>query len=102
MTLRKIKERFDELLVITMISEMSDEPNEQPLISKIGLLVDAILSIAFFLFMTYVLMPHVPSEDPTTVKIVAAMTSFCMTGVFWLAANMFRVTYVDFQRTKKR
>ena len=101
MTPRKIKERFDEPLVMTMIGIMSDESNEQPLISRTGLLIDAILSIAFFLFMTYVLMPHVPSEDPTTVKIVAGMTSFCMTGVFWLAANMFRVTYVDFQRTRK-
>jgi hypothetical protein len=84
-----------------MIGNMSDESNEQPLISRTGFIIDAILSIAFFLFMTYVLMPHVPSEDPTTVKIVAGMTSFCMTGVFWLAANMFRVTYVDFQRTRK-
>ena len=102
MTLRKIKERFDELLVITIISEMSDESNEQPLISKIGLLVDAILSIAFFLFMTYVLMPHVPSEDTNVILFIAGMTSFCMTGVFWLAANMFRVTLVDFQRTKEQ
>lgn len=86
---------------MNMISIMSDSSNEQPLISKLALLVDLSLSIAFFLFMTYVLMPHVPSEDPTTVKIVAGMTSFCMTGVFWLAVNMFRVTYVDFQRTKK-
>lgn len=86
---------------MNMISIMSDNSNEQPLISKLALLVDLFLSIAFFLFMTYVLMPHVPSEDPTTVKIVAGMTSFCMTGVFWLAVNMFRVTYVDFQRTKK-
>lgn len=86
---------------MNMIGIMSDNSNEQPLISKLALLVDLSLSIAFFLFMTYVLMPHVPSEDPTTVKIVAGMTSFCMTGVFWLAVNMFRVTYVDFQRTKK-
>ena len=86
---------------MNMISIMSDSSNEQPLISKLALLVDLSLSIAFFLFMTSVLMTHVPSEDPTTVKIVAGMTSFCMTGVFWLAVNMFRVTYVDFQRTKK-
>ena len=81
---------------------MSDETKDKPLISFYGLIFGTLLSIAFFFFMTYVLMPHVPSEDPTTVKIVAGMTSFCMTGVFWLAANMFRVTYVDFQRTKKR
>ena len=87
---------------MNMIKFMSDETKNKPLISFYSLIFGALLSIAFFLFMTYVLMPHVPSEDPTTVIIVAGMTSFCMTGVFWLAANMFRVTYVDFQRTKKR
>ena len=81
---------------------MSDESNEQPLISKIGLLVDAILSIAFFLFMTYVLMPHVPSEDPTTVKIVAGMTSFCMTGVFWLAAQHVSSYLCRFPKNEKK
>ena len=48
-----------------------------------------------------VLIPHVPSEDPTAVNIVASMTSFCMSGVFWMAVNMFRVTLVDYQRTRR-
>ena len=61
---------------------MSDETKDKPLISFYGLIFDALLSIAFFLFMTYVLMPHVPSEDSIVVLIVAGMTSFCMTGVF--------------------
>jgi len=97
----KIKERFDEFLVIHMIEKMSDDLKEQPLISPKGLIFDAVLSIAFFIYMTSVLMPHVPSEDNTVVLLIAGMTSFCMTGVFWLAANMFRVTLVDFQRTRR-
>lgn len=79
---------------------MSDENKDKPLISFYGFIFDALLSIAFFIFMTYVLMPHVPSEDTNVILFIAGMTSFCMTGVFWLAANMFRVTLVDFQRTK--
>ena len=48
-----------------------------------------------------VLRPHVPSEDPKAVLIVSGMASLCITGIFWLATNMFRVTLVDFQRSKK-
>ena len=77
---------------------MSDQTEDKPLVSKTGIVVNLILSIAFFAFMFWVLMPHVPSYDPNAVYIVAGMTSFCMTGVFWIAANMFRVTLVDYQR----
>jgi hypothetical protein len=80
---------------------MSDQAEDKPLVSKTGIVVDLILSIAFFLFMFWVLMPHVPSYDPKTIYIVAGMTSLCMTGVFWIAANMFRVTLVDYQRKNK-
>jgi hypothetical protein len=48
-----------------------------------------------------VLRPHVPSDDPTAVLIVSGMASLCITGIFWLATNMFRVTLVDFHRSKK-
>lgn len=75
---------------------------EKPLISKAGLRFDLVLSALFFYFMTSVLIPHVPSEDPTAVKVVAGMTSFCMTGVFWIAANMLRVTWVDYSRRKQK
>ena len=80
---------------------MSDQAEDKPLVSKTGIVVDLILSKAFFLFMFWVLMPHVPSYDPKTIYIVAGMTSLCMTGVFWIAANMFRVTLVDYQRKNK-
>jgi hypothetical protein len=51
--------------------------------------------------MREVLVPHVPSQDPTAVMIVSSMTSFCMTGVFWIAANMLLVTWVDYNQKKK-
>ncbi len=73
----------------------------QPLVSMSGIITDLILTVVFFLFMTYVLGPHVPSQDPTTIKVVSGMTALCMSGVFWIAANMFRVTRVDYQRRKK-
>lgn len=78
---------------------MSDDKT-QPLVSKNGVVVDLILSVLFFLFMREVLVPHVPSQDPTAVFVVSSMTAFCMTGVFWIAANMFRVTRVDYNQKK--
>jgi len=75
---------------------MSEESPSQPLITKKGVLIDLFLTVLFFLFMREILVPHVPSQDPTAVAIVSSMTSFCMSGVFWLAAGMFRVTLVDY------
>lgn len=80
---------------------MSENPEERPLVSKLGIFVDLGMSAVFFVFMFWVLMPHVPSQDQMSVYVVAGMTSFCMTGVFWIAAGMFRVTLVDYQRRQK-
>ena len=60
---------------------MSDE-SEKPLVSKKGIVVDLFLSLIFFFFMREVLVPHVPSQDPSAILIVSSMTSLCMTGVF--------------------
>ena len=74
---------------------------EQTIFSTKGVVLNTLLSIIFFLFMREVLVPHVPSQDPTAIMIVSSMTSFCMTGVFWIAANMFLVTLVDYNQKKK-
>ncbi len=81
---------------------MSEDSSPQPLVSKKGIVIDLVLTVLFFLFMREVLIPHVPSQDPLAVNIVSSMTSFCMSGVFWLAAGMFRVTLVDYQRSQQR
>jgi len=74
---------------------------DQPkLISRVGTLVDLGLTGIFFLFMWGVMGSHVPSDDPSTIRWVAAYTSLCLTGVFWLAASMFRVTLVEYLRSK--
>lgn len=79
---------------------MSENPSPKNLVSRKGAFVDLFLSLLFFLFMREVLIPHVPSQDPLAVNIVSSMTSFCMSGVFWLALGMFRVTWVDYNRNK--
>tara|TARA_B100000579_G_scaffold345478_1_gene298165 strand:+ start:569 stop:820 length:252 start_codon:yes stop_codon:yes gene_type:complete len=81
---------------------MSKEKEETKLVSRKGIIVDAILTVLFFLFMLQVFKPHVPSNDPDTITIVAAYTSLSITGVFWFAAGMLRVTWVDWLRQKNR
>ena len=70
------------------------EKTDKPLVSGAGRVFDFVLAILFFLFMSWVLIPHIPSQDPMAVIIVAAMASF------WIATNMLRVTWVDYSRRK--
>ena len=78
------------------------ENSEKTLFTFRGVIIDLVLSVIFFLLMRKILVPHVPSQDPNAVLIVSSMTSFCMTGVFWIAANMLRVTWVDYNRRKQQ
>ena len=56
-----------------------------------SLLLDAVLVIGFFIFMFGVLKPHVPSNDPKMIVLWGLLGTACMTGVFWMALQMFRV-----------
>ena len=47
---------------------MSDK-SEKPLVSKNGIKIDLVLSVIFFYLMREILVPHVPSQDPTAVLI---------------------------------
>jgi len=81
---------------------MSESSSPNNLVSRKGVVIDLFLSLLFFVFMREVLVPHVPSQDPLAVNIVSSMTSFCMSGVFWLALGMLRVTWVDYNRNKPK
>ena len=67
------------------------ENKEQKLVTPLSLIVDAVLVIGFFDYMFGVLRPHVPSNDPKMIFLWAGLTAGCMSGVFWLALQMFRV-----------
>ncbi len=59
--------------------------------TPVSLVVDAILVIGFFLFLYTIVSPHVPSRDPKMIMLWGALCSACMSGVFWLCIQMFRV-----------
>lgn len=65
--------------------------SENKPVTLVSLIVDAILVIGFFVFMFTLLRPHVPSNSLRDIVIWAGLTSACMSGVFWLTIQMFRV-----------
>lgn len=64
---------------------------EPKLTSPVSLLVDAILVIAFFLYIYTIVSPHVPTNDAKMTLLWGGLCAACMTGVFWLCIQMFRV-----------
>jgi hypothetical protein len=67
--------------------------SDTKLVTPGSLAVDAALVLAFFTFMFLVLRPHVQSRNPLDIALWAGLTSACMSSVFWLATQMFRVVY---------
>jgi hypothetical protein len=64
---------------------------ETKLTSPASLLIDAILVIGFFLYIYSIVAPHVPTNDKSMMLLWGGLCAACMTGVFWLCVQMFRV-----------
>lgn len=64
---------------------------EQKFTTPGSLLVDAILVIAFFIGMYLWVSPHVPTNDKSMTLLWGGLTASCLSGVFWLCIQMFRV-----------
>ena len=63
----------------------------QKLTTPVSLVVDAILVIAFFIGIFLWVSPHVPTNDKSMTLLWGALTASCLSGVFWLCIQMFRV-----------
>jgi hypothetical protein len=61
------------------------------MVTPTSLAVDAVLVIAFFIYMYGVVSTHVPSKDHRMVLFWGALCSSCLSAVFWLAIQMIRV-----------
>jgi hypothetical protein len=75
--------------------------SETKLTSPASLALDAVLVIGFFLFIYSLVSPHVPSNDKSMVLLWGGLCAACMTGVFWLCVQMFRVV-LRAQRADRR
>jgi RsiW-degrading membrane proteinase PrsW (M82 family) len=67
--------------------------SQPKLVTPVSLLVDAVLVLVFFGYMYTVVSTHVPSDDHRMIVLWGLITSFCLTLVFWLALQMFRVVF---------
>jgi hypothetical protein len=67
------------------------QQQESKLVTPASLAVDAVLVIVFFFYMYGVASTHVPSKDHRMILFWGAMGSACLTAVFWLTLQMFRV-----------
>ena len=67
------------------------------LVTKQGVIIDLILTVVFFVWITSILKKHVPWAEagPTAVLLGAADCGLCLSGVFWMALSLFRVTLAD-------
>lgn len=75
---------------------------ESKSVTPASLIVDAILVIGFFVLLFSLLRVHVPSNDPAMINLWAGLTAACMSGVFWLAVQMFRVVLRAQQQDKRK
>jgi hypothetical protein len=67
------------------------DQEETKMVTPTSLAVDAVLVIAFFIYMYGVVSTHVPSKDHRMVLFWGALCSSCLSAVFWLAIQMIRV-----------
>ena len=65
--------------------------SEPKLVTPVSFVVDMILVVAFFLFLYSIVSPHVPSNVPRMIMLWGGLTGACMSSVFWLCIQMFRV-----------
>lgn len=74
---------------------------EMKFTTPLSLLVDAVLCVGFFIGIYVLVTPHVPSNDSKMIMLWGGLCAACMTGVFWLAVQMFRVV-LRAQRADRR
>ncbi|MES1167657.1 MAG: hypothetical protein ABUL61_00670 [Oleiharenicola lentus] len=75
--------------------------SEKKPFSVVTLIIDlALTAVAFVIFYSLV-HSHVPSSDPKMVMLWGGLTAGCMSGVFWLAWQMFKVVF-QFQRASRK
>jgi len=68
---------------------MSESSKKQ--VTPLSIAVDAVLCAAFAVLIYSLVSSHVPSRNLSTQLLVGGATTACMTVVFWLAIQMFRV-----------
>lgn len=75
---------------------MSDDKSHK-LVTRNGVVIDLILTAIIFSFLSWILRPYVPAQTEVYTNVFAVFTASCLSGLFWLVLQMFRVVYTDMQ-----
>jgi len=75
-------------------------PEKKPF-SPVMLIIDLVLTAAFFVYIFGVVKRHVPSLDPKMINLWGGLAAGCMSGVFWLAMQMLKTVF-RFQRDSRK
>ena len=102
-TRRAVRNLFAHMSTPTPPSSEPAQPaaQKEKLITPASLAVDAVLVLLFFAFMFSVVRSHVQSESPVFIALWGGGAAACLTGVFWLALQMFRAV-LRAQRAEKK
>ena len=77
-----------------------EQPTEK-FTTPLSLVVDLVLLVLFFAYLFSVMKSNVPSTNPKMIVLWAALAASCLTGVFWLALQMFRVVFRAYRAANK-
>jgi hypothetical protein len=66
-----------------------------------SLVVDAVLVLLFFGYIYSLVSVHVPSNEQKYIMLWGGLCAACMSGVFWLALQMFRVVLRNQRAARK-
>jgi hypothetical protein len=75
-------------------------PQEQKHVTPVTIAIDLVLVAILFVFWFGICKSHVPATDPKFVNLFGALTAISITGVFWIAIQMFRVVVAGEKRLK--
>jgi hypothetical protein len=79
-------------------TESVNAPAEQTHVTPVTIAVDLVLVGIFFYFMFGWVRSHVPNNNPLFQNFFGASTALCVTGVFWMAIQMYRVVVAGEKR----
>jgi hypothetical protein len=82
------------------VQDQIHAPQEQKHVTRVTIAIDLVVVAALFVFWFGVCKNHVPSTDPKFVNLFGALTAISITGVFWIAIQMFRVVVAGEKRIK--
>ena len=99
MVTRRNENTVDNPSVVRLFRRMAQPETKHT--TPLSLLIDAILVVGFFVFIYTIVSPHVPSNDKSMILLWGGLCAACMTGVFWLCVQMFRVV-LRAQRADRR